>query len=64
MKIEIDYSRCAGLGLCEALAPAVFEIQPDGTLSCLQENPGEELRAAVEDACATCPTEALRIVED
>lgn len=64
MRLVIDYDKCTGLGLCEAEAPDVFEIQDDGTLLCLDPNPPDELRAEVEAACSTCPTEALRIVED
>lgn len=63
MRLAIDYNKCTGLGLCEAEAPDVFEVQADGTLLCLDESPSEELRAEVEAACAACPTEALRIIE-
>lgn len=63
MRLAIDYDKCTGLGMCEAEAPDVFEIQDDGSLLCLDENPSEELRAEVEAACASCPTEALRILE-
>lgn len=64
MRLAIDYDRCTGLGMCEAEAPDVFEIQDDGSLLCLDETPSETLRAQVEAACASCPTEALRIIED
>lgn len=64
MRIVLDPSRCTGLGLCEAAAPDVFEIQPDGSLTVLDETPPEQARAAVEDAVLSCPTEALLLVED
>ncbi|WP_433237690.1 ferredoxin [Streptosporangium sp. CA-135522] len=61
MKIAIDRARCAGLGICESLAPKYFEVDGDGELVLLREDMPEEdldrLRAAIEG----CPTEALRL---
>jgi ferredoxin len=64
MRIAVDRNRCTGLGMCEAEAPEVFEVQDDGTLVILIETPGEAQREAVELAVDGCPTEALSIVED
>ncbi|GAA5156814.1 ferredoxin [Pseudonocardia eucalypti] len=64
MRIVVDRTRCTGLGMCEAEAPDVFEVQDDGTLVILNETPGADLREAVEMAVDGCPTEALSIVED
>lgn len=64
MRLEIDFSRCTGLGICEAEAPDLFEVQDDGSLLVLVEQPDPSRRAAAEAAVAGCPTEALRIVED
>ncbi len=64
MRLEIDFSRCTGLGICEAEAPDLFEVQDDGSLLLLVERPESSCRAAAEAAVAGCPTEAIRIVED
>jgi len=64
MRIVVDYDKCTGLGMCEAEAPDLFEVQDDGSLLVLIENPGEDQRAAAEAAVESCPTEALSIVED
>lgn len=64
MRIEVDRNRCTGLGMCEAEAPDVFEVQDDGSLLLLNETPSEEQRAAVQTAVESCPTEALSLVED
>src|SRR4030088_2666238 len=32
MRIVVDRDRCTGLGMCEAEAPDLFEVQDDGTL--------------------------------
>lgn len=64
MRIVIDHGKCTGLGMCEAEAPDLFEVAEDGSLLLLQERPGADARDAAEAAIASCPTEALRIVED
>lgn len=62
MKIEVDRKKCTGLGICESLAPAFFEVDDSGDLLLLKEDisPGEQ--DEIEEAVAGCPTEALRIV--
>ncbi|HEY2206473.1 MAG TPA: ferredoxin [Pseudonocardia sp.] len=64
MRIVVDWDRCTGLGMCEAEAPDLFELQDDGTLEVLDEKPAEEKREELEAACESCPTEALSIAED
>ncbi|HZZ46657.1 MAG TPA: ferredoxin [Pseudonocardia sp.] len=64
MRIVCDYDKCTGLGMCEAEAPELFEVQDDGSLQILDENPGEDRRAEAEAAVESCPTEALSLVED
>jgi ferredoxin len=63
MRIIVDHDKCTGLGMCEAEAPDLFEVQDDGSLVLLVEEPSEERRAAAEAACESCPTEALTLVE-
>jgi ferredoxin len=62
MKIVVDRSKCTGLGICESLAPAFFEIDDNGDLIVLEEAVAEGELAGVEEAVVGCPTEALRIV--
>ena len=64
MRIVVDYGKCTGLGMCEAEAPDLFEVQDDGSLSVLNEQPGEDQLAAAQAAVDACPTEALSLVED
>lgn len=61
MRVHLDRDKCDGLGVCESVAPAVFEINGNGVLEVLQEEPGESLRADVENACGSCPTGALSV---
>jgi ferredoxin len=64
MRIVVDYDKCTGLGMCEAEAPDLFEVQDDGSLTILNDTPTEQQRAEAEAAVESCPTEALSIVED
>lgn len=61
MRIVVDRDRCTGLGMCEGVAPDVFEVGDDGALVLhLEEVPADradEMREAVE----ACPTEALSL---
>ncbi|MBC6448588.1 ferredoxin [Actinokineospora xionganensis] len=61
MRIVADRARCEGLGMCEAMAPDFFEVGDDGTVTILDETPGEEHRAAVLAAVDACPVLALSL---
>ncbi|KGH43272.1 MULTISPECIES: ferredoxin [Modestobacter] len=65
MKIEVDYKRCEGHGLCEDQAPDVFELDDEGDLIYQfegQDVPAEHQTAAARGAAA-CPVAALRVVQ-
>jgi ferredoxin len=64
MRIVVDYDKCTGLGMCEAEAPDLFEVQDDGSLTVLIEKPDASHRDELEAAVESCPTEALSIVDD
>ncbi|HEY1972869.1 MAG TPA: ferredoxin [Pseudonocardia sp.] len=64
MRIVVDHDRCTGLGMCEAEAPELFEVQDDGSLSVLDDTPSSaQLVEAARAACEACPTEALSLVD-
>jgi len=64
MKVTVDRTRCTGLGICESTQPARFEIDAEGALVILGEDVNPVDLAAVHQAVASCPTEALRIIDD
>lgn len=64
MRLVVDYGKCTGLGMCEAEAEELFEVQADGSLVVKCERPSEEQRELAEAAVASCPTEAITLVED
>ena len=57
-RISIDRSLCNGTGVCEALAPDVFELDDDG-LAVLRTAVSED--EAVQEACDSCPMGAISI---
>lgn len=62
MRVVIEQARCCGAGQCVLAAPDVFDQrEDDGIVILLQENPPEELRAAVMQAIKVCPTLAIRL---
>ena len=61
MKIVVDRSKCSSIGLCEATAPDIFAIGPDGALNILSDDIPESRRVEMEQACENCPTQALSI---
>ncbi|MFJ9562860.1 ferredoxin [Streptomyces fuscichromogenes] len=62
MKITVDRTKCTGLGICESLAPDVFEVDDNGDLVLKSDTVEDDGLSAVEEAVAGCPTEALRLV--
>jgi ferredoxin len=62
MRIEVDYSRCAGLGLCEGLIPEVFEIDDNGDMDVRAEVVDRVAPEALQRAVDSCPTAALRLI--
>lgn len=60
MKIHIDEDKCTGHGVCEGLAPDVFEIRGDLAYLLVEDVP-ESMRSIMQDSCDQCPVEALTI---
>lgn len=61
MKVAVDFAKCTGLGICESMAPNIFEVDDDGKLVLLKDDITDEELQSVEEAVTGCPTEALRI---
>ena len=60
MRIVVDRERCEGLGMCEAMAPELFELDDD-VMRVRDEAPAEGHRSQVEAAVASCPMLALSL---
>jgi ferredoxin len=63
VRVELDSTRCTGLGVCEAMAPSHFEVQDDGSLSVLKPTASPDELAEVRAAVQSCPVEALRLAD-
>ena len=61
MKVSVDYDLCASTGACTQVCPEVFEIRSDGFLYLLQDEPGPDLAAQVNEAVELCPTAAISV---
>jgi ferredoxin len=60
MRVHVDRSKCAGIGICESLAPDMFEVDEAGQLQLLQgDNVPAGAEEAAEEAIQSCPTGAL-----
>ena len=61
MRIVVDYDLCESNAICMGIAPEVFEVRDDDFLYVLNETPGEELRAQVEESVRRCPKQAISV---
>lgn len=60
-KVVVDYDLCESNAICMDIAPEVFEVRDDDFLYILNETPGPDQRAKVEDSVARCPKQAIKL---
>ncbi|ULR51525.1 ferredoxin [Streptomyces deccanensis] len=63
MRVTVDRERCEGHGVCEAVAPALFQLDDQGDLIFLAEGrdvPADQHEPAVQSVL-TCPVAALQM---
>lgn len=63
MKVSVDYDLCEANGLCEGVAPSVFELDDDDELQLLQEDVEGDDLAAVRRAATICPKAAILLAD-
>jgi ferredoxin len=64
VRIVVNRSTCAGIGICEAIDPERFEVQADGKTHVLKGDlEDDEAVEVARDAVARCPTQSLQIVD-
>lgn len=61
MRILVDRDKCAGHGMCEAMAHEFFEVDDDGMLQLLDTPLTEDRRQEVQAAIDSCPEMALTL---
>ena len=62
MEVRIDAAACAGHGVCEALAPHIFELGGDMKAHLVVDELVEDDRVDVQNAVNQCPEQALRMI--
>ncbi len=63
-RVVVDFDLCESNAVCMGVAPEVFEVRDDDFLYILNETPGENLRAKVDEAVERCPKQAIYLDED
>jgi ferredoxin len=61
MKIKVDYDLCEANAICMKVAPELFQVDDNDELNVLNEAPGEELRAKLQECVRRCPRQAIAI---
>jgi ferredoxin len=61
MKVLVDREKCQGYGNCVVAEPQVFDLDDDGFVTLLTDEPAEELRDQVKHAVRDCPARALDV---
>ena len=61
MRVIVDGHRCQGIGMCEMVAPNLFEVGDDGLSHVMSDGLTSDQLGAAERAVDSCPTDALSI---
>jgi ferredoxin len=62
VRIVVDRTTCAGIGICEGIDPERFEVRADGKVQVLKDHIEDDAALEIaEDAVTRCPTQSLRI---
>ena len=63
MKIVAEVDRCEGHGLCEEVAPDMYELDDDAVVVVLHPDVPEALAKSAEAGARVCPVAALKVVK-
>lgn len=61
MSVYCDQTKCASVGICESVAPEVFQIGPDGALHIDLQAANKHSTDVLEEAVESCPTGSLTL---
>lgn len=64
MRVQADFDLCEANALCVGIAPETFELDDDDFLQILDERVTDDNESRIRQAVASCPRNALSIVED
>lgn len=57
----MDIAKCAGIGICESIAPDYFAVGDEGLVVGLQDSVADGDLMLLEDAVASCPTWTINL---
>ena len=60
-RVSVDLEVCEASGVCESLAPEVFELDEDEILRIKQRDVSPEIGERIESAVRRCPKQALHL---
>jgi ferredoxin len=63
MRIFVDPDLCKGCGICESIAPDIFELNAEFQAKVICDPIPEQFREVVEETIAECPEIAIIITE-
>ena len=63
MRVHVDKLVCEANGVCERLAPEVFELDDEDELLILQPEPPDQLHEQVRKSVVQCPKQALSLTD-
>lgn len=61
MKVTVDPDRCVGNGICEAVAPDLFEVGDSGQVELVVDEIPPKKEQLAQKAVESCPALALSI---
>jgi ferredoxin len=64
MRVVVDRDLCEANGVCEQIAPEVFEVGEDDVLQILQPEVPAGLEDKIHEAVMRCPKAALSVQDD
>jgi ferredoxin len=64
MRVQADFDLCEANALCVGIAPEAFELDDDDYLQILDDRVTPANEPRIRQAVASCPRNALSIVED
>ena len=64
MRVTVDLAVCEANAVCVGIAPDVFDLDDDDVLHVLAASPPEDRWAAVRQAAALCPKQAITVTDD
>jgi ferredoxin len=62
VRVSADTARCEGHGLCEEVAPAMYELDDNAVVAVVHEKVPPELERLAEAGARVCPVAALKVV--